>query len=205
MANRYCTPSRRARRHQPIPSYVYDDENDDRPPPRPRFDIPALLVLLAFAAVCFGILYRTYDIPAIIMTRLAVPAPAPTIRAVSPVAPAQAPAVQPAAPAVPDTNDPAVVAPDDYQEHSKPNQRMPPSIQQQPVVQSAPAAEAPPVPVPSQAAPEPAVAPLDEGTHVAPPAPPEASEAPETTQSDAVVAAPVEQTKPNTRKAPGAK
>ena len=200
MANRYYTPSRRARRHQPIPSYVYDDECDDRfiPPPRPRLDIPALVVLLVVAALCGLVLYRTYGLPTGIMTRLAVPAPAPTIRAVSPVAPAQAPAVQPAAPAVPDTNDPAVVAPDDYQEHSKPNQRMPPSIQQQPVVQSAPAAEAPPVPVPSQAAPEPVAAPFDEGTHVAPPAPPEASEAPETTQSE-------EQTKPNTRKAPGAK
>ena len=93
---------------------------------RHRVDIPALLVLLLVAVACGYVLYsRYFGATPVISIAPQRPATAPAMQP-APVAPVSvpAPAVQPA----PDTNNPAVSAPDDYQEHSKPSTRSAPPV-----------------------------------------------------------------------------
>ena len=101
-------------------------ETQRRRNPRRRVDIPALLVLLLFAVACGYVLYsRYFSATPVISIAPQRPATAPAMQP-APVAPVSvpAPAVQPA----PDTNNPAVSAPDDYQEHSKPSTRSAPPV-----------------------------------------------------------------------------
>ena len=146
---------------------------------RHRVDIPALLVLLLFVAACGYVLYSRYfgATPVIsIAPHRATTAPAMQPAPVAPVS-VPAPAVQPA----PDANNPAVSAPDDYQEHSKPSTRSAPPVAEPtaaPVVQFVPDVQPTNVPEP------PPVVSIES-------APPEQPQA--------------EHTKQNARKAPGAK
>jgi hypothetical protein len=154
-------------------------ETQRRRNPRRRVDIPALLVLLLFVAACGYVLYSRYfgATPVIsIAPHRATTAPAMQPAPVAPVS-VPAPAVQPA----PDANNPAVSAPDDYQEHSKPSTRSAPPVAEPtaaPVVQFVPDVQPTNVPEP------PPVVSIES-------APPEQPQA--------------EHTKQNARKAPGAK
>ena len=165
-------------------------ETQRRRNPRRRVDIPALLVLLLFVAACGYVLYsRYFGATPVISIAPQRPATAPAMQP-APVAPVSvpAPAVQPA----PDTNNPAVSAPDDYQEHSKPSTRSAPPVAEptaEPVVQFVPDVQPTNVPVSA-----------DDGSHVAPEPPPAVS-----IENAPVQAAQTEHTKQNTRKAPGAK
>lgn len=149
-----------------------------------RVDIPALLVLLLFAVACGYVLYsRYFGAPPVISI-------APQRAVTAPAAPVSVPAptVQPA----PDTNNPAAVAPDDYQEHSKPSTRSAPPVAEPtaaPVVQFAPNVQSTNVPVSA-----------DDGSHVAPAPPPAVL-----IESALSEPAQTEHTKQNARKAPGAK
>ena len=165
-------------------------ETQRRRNPRRRVDIPALLVLLLFTAACGYVLYSRYfgATPVIsIAPHRAATAPAMQPAPVAPVS-VPAPAVQPA----PDTNNPAVSAPDDYQEHSKPSTRSAPPAAEPtaaPVVQFVPDVQPTNVPVS-----------VDDGSRVAPEPPPVVSiesAPPEQPQAEHI--------KQNTRKAPGAK
>ena len=157
---------------------------------RHRVDIPALLVLLLVAVACGYVLYSRYfgATPVISIapqrTSVAQPShPSPELLT--------ALAIRAAQPA-PDTNNPAVSAPDDYQEHSKPSTRSAPPVAEPtaaPVVQFAPNVQPTNVPVSA-----------DDGSRVAPAPPPAVlieSAPPEQPQA--------EHTKQNARKAPGAK
>jgi len=165
-------------------------EAQRRRTPRRRVDIPALLVLLLFVAACGYVLYSRYF-------------GATPVISIAPQRPATAPAMHPspelltalairAAQPAPDANNPAVSAPDDYQEHSKPSTRSAPPAAEPtaaPVVQFVPDVQPTNVPVS-----------VDDGSRVAPEPPPVVS----------IESAPPEQpqtehTKQNTRKAPGAK
>jgi hypothetical protein len=136
-------------------------------------------VLLLFVAACGYVLYSRYfgATPVIsIAPHRATTAPAMQPAPVAPVS-VPAPAVQPA----PDANNPAVSAPDDYQEHSKPSTRSAPPVAEPtaaPVVQFVPDVQPTNVPEP------PPVVSIES-------APPEQPQA--------------EHTKQNARKAPGAK
>lgn len=157
---------------------------------RHRVDIPALLVLLLVAVACGYVLYsRYFGATPVISIAPQRPATAPAMQP-APVAPVSvpAPAVQPA----PDTNNPAVSAPDDYQEHSKPSTRSAPPAAEPtaaPVVQFVPDVQPTNVPVS-----------VDDGSRVAPEPPPVVS-----IESAPPEPAQTEHTKQNTRKAPGAK
>ena len=101
-------------------------ETQRRRNPRRRVDIFALLVLLLFAVACGYVLYsRYFGAPPVISiapqrTSVAQPShPSPELLT--------ALAIRAAQPA-PDTNNPAVSAPDDYQEHSKPSTRSAPPV-----------------------------------------------------------------------------
>lgn len=164
-------------------------ETQRRRNPRRRVDIPALLVLLLFVAACVYVLYsRYFGAPPVISiapqrTSVAQPShPSPELLTALAIRAAQPP----------DTNNPAVSAPDDYQEHSKPSTRSAPPVAEPtaaPVVQFVPDVQPTNAPVSA-----------DDGSRVAPAPPPAVL-----IESALSEPAQTEHTKQNIRKAPGAK